>query len=407
MIHIEKELPLISVIIPTYNCAPYLVSAIQSAMDQTYSNVEIVVVNDGSSDNTDEVVQPFLDQIIYVKQENKGLSGARNEGFSASHGQYICFLDADDLLLPDKVQRQLAVFEREPDLGVVISGYITVAEDGCTEINRVEKKWHHDAMEKLLNHEVFPPHAPLIRRSILEKTALFPEDIDTAESQEDWQLWLDMALNGVVFSSCPEPLCKYRRRPGSISSNPLKHSDGARRVVNWLRQHPKIGPYRSQVERLSNIIDMERVGRAWQVGQLDLAEREMAASLQRNPDFWREPVIIMRLFQNSISLEENNRFLETNDITWFEDFIVNTMFPGLVADAALLRQMRAVVFLAVSDNAYGHEQHEMRKRAVREAYHHSRLVCLSRQGFPSFIRGMVGPEIGSFPGRLQRAVAKL
>lgn len=394
--------PAISVVIPAYNCADYLSAAIQSALDQTYPNIEVVVVNDDSPDNTDEVVQPFLDRIVYIKQKNKGLSGARNAGFKACKGQYVCFLDADDLLLREKFERQLAVFEREPDLGIVISGYINVTEDGYTEIGRVEKNWQRDALEKLLNHEVFPPHAPLIRRSILDASSLFPEDIVTAESQEDWQLWLDLALNGAEFSSVPEPLCKYRHRPGSISADSIKHMDGARRVVNWLYQHPKAWLYLSQIERLSAIVEMERVGRAWKAGQIVLAAQDLTAAIDQQSAFWREPHIMFRLFQNSLSLSENNRFLKTKDVEWFENQMVNVLLPKLIDNTTVLDQMQAVTYLAISDMAYSKYDDVLRKRAINLALKHSWRVCISRQGVASLIRGGVGPQIGNALGKILR-----
>jgi glycosyltransferase involved in cell wall biosynthesis len=397
---------LISVIIPSYNCAPYLPDAIMSVFAQSYPDVEVIVVNDGSTDNTDEVVRPFLERINYIKQGNRGLSSARNIGFYACHGEYVCFLDADDLLLPLKFERQLALLTSQPDLGMVISGYTDVEADGKTIIRNVYKYWDRDALSHLLNHEVFPPHASLIRRSVLEESALFPEDINNAESQEDWQLWFDLALNNVIFSSVPEPLCLYRHRADSISSNALKHLEGARRVVEWLRHHPRSGPYREKIERLDAIVDMERVGRAWQAGQFDLAARELSISLQVHPDFWREPPVVVRLFQNSISLRENARFLETMNILTFERSMAENMLPRLIKDETVLSQVQAVVYLAISDFAYGQNNSGARKRAVRNAYRLSRQVCLSPQGLPSFIRGLVGPKVGAFPGRLQTVMRK-
>src|SRR5450756_966886 len=102
--------PLVSVIVPAFRCAQYLTQAIESVLAQEGPSVELVVVNDGSPDETDEVVRPYLDRIVYIKQENRGLSAARNVGFRASHGEFICFLDADDILLPGKFRAQLGVF---------------------------------------------------------------------------------------------------------------------------------------------------------------------------------------------------------------------------------------------------------------------------------------------------------
>jgi glycosyltransferase involved in cell wall biosynthesis len=385
----------VSVIIPAYNCAPYLEAAIQSALDQTYPNIEVVVVNDGSPDDTDKVVQPFLDRIFYVKQENKGLSGARNSGFQASHGEFVCFLDADDTLFPDKFTKQMAVFEREPDLGVVISGHLDIAADGKTIICAVEKHWHRDALEHLLNHVVFPVHAALIRRDVLDEKNPFPEVVNRGEYQEDWQLWLDLALNGIQFSSVPEPTCRYWHRAGSGSSYPLKHFDGARRVVNWLRQHPKIEPYRSRVERLSKIVDMERVGRAWQVEEVDLAARELALTMCQHPAFWREPGTMLRLFTGSLKLEEQARWSTRKDIHNMEEIMFCKRLPSLkpVLKSREYHRLSAATWLAISDLTYAKGDHLARYRGLFHALEQSPVVCLSNQGLPSTLRGLLGPKV--------------
>lgn len=200
--------PSVSVIVPGYNASQYITHAMESILVQRQVLVELILVNDGGTDNTNEVIAPDRDRIVYIEQENKGLSAARNVGFRASTGEFICFLDADDLLLPDKFERPLRKFDEEPDLGVVISGYHIVDADGTTVISTVHKPWDRDGLQRLLNHEVFPPHAALVRREVLERSSLFPENIDTYESQEDWQLWLDLALDGVQFGSVVEPLVK-------------------------------------------------------------------------------------------------------------------------------------------------------------------------------------------------------
>jgi glycosyltransferase involved in cell wall biosynthesis len=389
---------LISVVIPAYNCAVYLPAAIESALGQTYPTVEVIVVNDGSPDNTDEVVQPYLDRIIYFKQENRGLSAARNAGFRACHGEFICFLDADDILLPEKFERQLAVFEREPDLGVVISGYMDVEEDGKTEIIRVRKPWHRDALERMLNHEVFPPMTALIRRSVLEASPLFPEDIDTAESQEDWQLWLDFALNGVQFSAVPEPLALFRNRSGSIRQNPIKHLDGARRVVQWVRQHPRAQSYRTQVERLAAIVEMERVAAAWRVNRPDLAVENLVLAVSQWPQYWREPLTFLKLFERSLTVQENATWQQKPATVWFQrvicDGILALETPSLSVDEK--KPTLAAANLMLSDIAYGIHDEKMRHKALGWAIRYSPRVCISPTGRSSLMRGIVGPRVGSW-----------
>jgi glycosyltransferase involved in cell wall biosynthesis len=402
----DSRLPLVSVVIPAYNCAHYLPAAIESALEQTHPNVEVVVVNDGSPDDTDEAVQPYLDRIIYFKQENQGLSAARNAGFRASTGEYVCFLDADDILLPDKFERQLAIFDCEPDLDVVISGYIDVEEDGRTEIRTVEKYWHRDGLEHLLNHEVFPSHAALIRREVLESSALFPEDIDTGESQEDWQLWLDLALDGVVFSSVPEPTCKYRHRTESISANPLRHLDGARRVVDWLRSDLRTLPILDRVERLAAIVELERVARAYQVGELHEAKETLARGLQTWPQFWQEPIMLLWLFKTTLTLAEQREWAERQDLALFEKRVIHEMLPAIGDTPADLQRLQATAYLMLSDLAYGMHDHRTRRRALRRALEYSLRDCLSSAGRICTLRGVLGPVIGGMGARFLKTMTR-
>ena len=397
--------PLVSIIIPAYNCAPYLPSAVESALGQTYSRVEVVVVNDGSPDDTDTVIKPYLERIQYIKQENRGLSAARNAGFHASHGDFICFLDADDILLPEKLGKQLAVFNHEPDLGVVICGYFDVEADGETVIQSIRKEWHRNAIDKLLNHEVFPPHAALIRRKVLNQFGLFPEDIDTYESQEDWQLWLQLALNGVAFSSVPEPLCKYRRRPGSISANPLKHLDGARRVVSWLRQHPNDGPYHERIERLAAIVEMERVARARLAGETVLMRDTLTAAVKQWPSFWLEPFTYVRLLERTLPLIEENTWITTHNIEIFKHYVLEQILlscrDGL--PSSVFNRMMAAAWLAASDMAYESGCTITCLHSITLAIYTNPRVALSATGWRSTIRGVLGKRMVS----LLRSTLKL
>src|SRR5579864_8740685 len=115
--------PQVSVVIPAYNAARFLGDAIQSVLNQTYSNFEVVVVNDGSTDDTESVVRSFGDRLFYVKQANKGVSAARNEGIKRARGQYVAFLDSDDVWLPTKLAEQIPFLEQNPEVGLVYSDW--------------------------------------------------------------------------------------------------------------------------------------------------------------------------------------------------------------------------------------------------------------------------------------------
>jgi glycosyltransferase involved in cell wall biosynthesis len=117
-----SENPLVSTIIPAYNAEKYLAEAIESVLAQTYQPIEIILVDDGSSDNTHEIVRGYGERIRYTYQDNAGLSAALNRGISMVHGDFVAFLDADDLWLEEKTEWQIAVLQVDPGLGVVF-GY--------------------------------------------------------------------------------------------------------------------------------------------------------------------------------------------------------------------------------------------------------------------------------------------
>jgi glycosyltransferase involved in cell wall biosynthesis len=110
--------PQVSVVIPAYNCAAYVGQAVDSVLRQTYTDWEIIVVDDGSRDDTKLILEQYGDRIRYIYQQNQGVSIARNRGIELARGEFIAFLDADDYFLPDKIAAQIAVFAAQPNLGI-------------------------------------------------------------------------------------------------------------------------------------------------------------------------------------------------------------------------------------------------------------------------------------------------
>jgi len=397
--------PLISVIIPTYNCASYIPDAIDSALCQTYKNIEIIVVDDGSTDNTAAVLKKYGKKITVHSQENRGLSAARNTGFKISKGQFICFLDSDDILLPEKFSLQMEAFEKNPDVDVFISGYIDVDEDGVKEILSGKKRWNRDGLEKMLKHEVFPPHAALIKRTALEKSKLFPENIITGESQEDWELWLDMALDGAVFSSVDEITCKYRRRKGSISANPLKHLDGARRVVRFLKNHPRAVELKDQIDELEAMIEMERVAAALRIGDVKLAEKELVPAVTRYREYWENPEWYHRYFKRRISLHETNSWLKKPDMNLYEKILIKELLPMMknAFPDRISRRLEGAIYLSFTDMAYNLKEPGDRMSLGLKSLFLSPGLCIGKKGNRQFLRAMIGPVIGGMIGRITRA----
>ena len=133
----SKENPLVSVIIPAYNVAPYVAAAIDSVLAQTYQPIEIIVVEGNSKDGTRAVLEPYIEKklITYLHQEGKGLSNARNIGIRQAKGEFVALLDADDIFLPEKIEKQVGYLIAHPDCDVVIatSGtFATMRQTPCS-----------------------------------------------------------------------------------------------------------------------------------------------------------------------------------------------------------------------------------------------------------------------------------
>lgn len=121
---------IVSVIIPTYNRAKFITQSIDSVLSQTYKNFEIIVVDDGSTDNTKETLIPYRDKIRYIYQRNHGASAARNTGIKHARGKYVAFLDSDDLWLPQKLEKQVRILDKNKDIGLVYSNFSYADEVG-------------------------------------------------------------------------------------------------------------------------------------------------------------------------------------------------------------------------------------------------------------------------------------
>lgn len=207
--------PLVSVIIPTYNHARFVVQAVQSVLAQTYPHVEVIVVDDGSTDETAQVLEPFAGRIKVVKQANGGVAAARNHGFTFAQGHYLTFLDADDLFLPEKLARDVALLEADPAVGVAYCSWFYVAEDGEQVLGELRPRQNGDLLEDLLLRRFHcVPGAATIRRTALEQVGLF--DVNCAAAA-DTDLWVRLAYAGYRFASVDEPLFRYRSVAGSMS----------------------------------------------------------------------------------------------------------------------------------------------------------------------------------------------
>lgn len=215
----SKEKSTVSVIIPTHDRAHLIGPAIKSVLNQTYWDLEIVVVDDGSSDNTEEVVRSLKDERIrYIRHEkNKGATAARNTGIKAAKGEYIAFQDSDDEWLPEKLEKQMKVFENVPlKVGVVYSGFLRIVNGKKEYIpySWVIKK-EGDIHKELLKGSFITTPSIVVRKKCFEKAGMFDECLPRLQ---DWELVLRLSKY-YDFKFIKEPLLISPFTPDSLSSS--------------------------------------------------------------------------------------------------------------------------------------------------------------------------------------------
>lgn len=226
------ERGLVSVIIPCFNSGRHLSSAIESAFSQTYTQMEIIVVDDGSTDDTAEIAKSYGDRVRYVYQSNRGVSAARNVGVSMASGEFVQFLDADDVLLPEKITRQVDYLLSHPEADVVYCDAMYFDEDD--EKNPRPEGWrtHRARADFVEASAVFAPiavHSVLTRRSVLSRLSGFPENL--GHRGEDWYFWMKAALEGIRFHFIPGVGALYRRHSGQVTASNRAIADWECRVM--------------------------------------------------------------------------------------------------------------------------------------------------------------------------------
>jgi glycosyltransferase involved in cell wall biosynthesis len=205
---------IVSVIIPTYNASQYIQEAIDSVLDQSYKNFEIIVVDDGSTDNTKEVLENFIknEQIKYFYQDNSGPGAARNNGLLRAKGEFVAFLDADDIWDKGKISKQVD-FMIKNDLDLSHTGRFFIGQNNISEWIINSKM----TAERLIKENYIITSSVMVKVEIL-KQYKFNESINSI-GVEDYDLWLRILLEGYKFGYLPEKLVGYRWHSGQLSNN--------------------------------------------------------------------------------------------------------------------------------------------------------------------------------------------
>jgi glycosyltransferase involved in cell wall biosynthesis len=207
----------VSAILPAFNCSSFLAAAIDSALGQQGMDVEVVVVDDGSNDDTPAVMASYRGRIIALRQANRGPSAARNAGIAATRGEFVAFLDADDTWEPGKTLTQVAYLERHPACGLVFCDVFRMSQAGrrlapIVGAHAPQIPVGKCLPELFLGNRVLIPGV-MVRRSVLDLVGVFDESLRSAE---DYDLWLRIAEVAEI-GFLPEPLASWREREGQAS----------------------------------------------------------------------------------------------------------------------------------------------------------------------------------------------
>jgi glycosyltransferase involved in cell wall biosynthesis len=244
-----SDRPLVSVVVPAYNCARYVAEALRSALEQQYNPVEIIVVNDGSTDDTPEVIRTFGDRITLINQSNAGAAAARNAAIEKARGDYIAFLDSDDLWLPGKLAAQVSYLEAHPEIGMVYSAWSEWRTDSTGQfeppaqpgkaitvaIDPMTSGWLYN---RLLLGCIIHTTTVMIRSEIVKQVGTF--DVSLRRGQ-DYDYWLRVSRVTPIHK-LQNRLSLYRIHGESITHKAHPDNYGVIVIQKALDRWGSVGP---------------------------------------------------------------------------------------------------------------------------------------------------------------------
>lgn len=246
----NRTLPLVSVVMPAYNARPFIEEAIRSVLSQDYPSIELTVIDDGSKDGTPELAEQFGSRVKVLRQKNAGPAAARNRGIAAALGDFIAFLDADDVWLPGKVALQVQYLQDHPDVGVVFGGFLRwhSQPDGTfltpptpinldTPLNIVAE--HSGWIYKdILLESVISIITAMVRRTVIEKVGDLDESLATGE---DYDFWLRVSQQ-FRADKLDRTLAYYRMHAASITQVPRIENNEYKVLLKALKIYGLAGP---------------------------------------------------------------------------------------------------------------------------------------------------------------------
>jgi glycosyltransferase involved in cell wall biosynthesis len=282
-----NNMSLVSVVIPTYNTAQFLPEAVQSALDQQDVQIEVIVVDDGSTDATPELMHPWAarePRLTYVRQANAGVSAALNTGIALAQGDYITFLGADDVLFPHKARIQVTVLQAQPDVGLVASGFVFMDTEGrpLGEQRLWKENPKLDDIRVWLLGGPVSTNSVLVRREWVLRVGGFNERLSNSEDKD---LWLRLCYAGCKMIWEPAIVCGYRLHPRQLTRNGRNQKRGTLESLDAFFAQPHLPAHilKEQTNAYAAAY-LEGAFREYESDQLDLAGESLTQALQCDPE---------------------------------------------------------------------------------------------------------------------------
>ena len=390
-----RTAPMVSVVIPAFNQARFLPAAIESAIAQTYRDREIIVVDDGSTDDTPEVARRYGDAVRYVRQANKGLAGARNTGIDRARGEFVALLDSDDVWLPGFLEYMLGVADAHPRAAVYFSAWQYIDSGGnlLPEPPHVHVVPPADTYRTLLKANFIVPSAVVMRRPAVVSAGLFDEQF---RRLEDWELWIRLLRQGQTLAGSTACHLHYRVHGESLSADSTamelaalalarKHfgeDDG--QVYTWPldKRWAYAGVYRYHALLCAR-----------RRGDWDRGGRFLRKAIEADPTLARDRALFYELAWGSRPAG-HRRLSETVDVeacarTVFG--LVDAAFGG--AGGAVRRSCDGYAHFAVGSIAYGCGQMARARHHLVNGARHWPLLMWDDRFVPLLVRSCLGTNV--------------
>lgn len=245
----------VSIIIPVFNGESFIARAIESCLNQDYGDIEIIVIDDGSTDGTASIIEEYVRRgvVSYIYQENAERSAARNHGVRLCNGKYVQFLDADDELLPSKISSQVLHLNANATLAAVYSATIFLKNEKV--IKKLFYRPKKNLVEEMIITNFIPINSILFRKDVLQN---FDESIRLLE---DWKLLLEIVANGRNIVGIDRPLCVVNIHTENSSRNRIEMATAELKILSWVENHPQLSIYKSAIcfAKLTRLYELGRL----------------------------------------------------------------------------------------------------------------------------------------------------